>query len=124
MTEIESKSDIYVYVAGAYTLGDVAENVRRAIDAGERLARLGYTVFIPHLNHFWGIIHQHPPQFWLDDDKKWLRLCHCVFSLTEGISGGSDGEEAFIRELGRLVFYSMDELDKWGTEIIEESKGE
>lgn len=41
-----------VYVAGPYTNGDVAVNVRTAYEAADRLADLGFAPFVPHSTHF------------------------------------------------------------------------
>ena len=52
-----NKERVYVYVAGPlYSTGDVEQNIRRAIFAGDRLAKAGYAAFIPHLTHFWGLL--------------------------------------------------------------------
>ncbi len=42
----------YIYIAGPYTLGDVAVNVRNAMMAGLDLMNMGFIPFVPHLSHW------------------------------------------------------------------------
>ena len=42
-----------VYVASPYSIGDQILNVRRQIEAGDRLLEMGHTPFLPCLTHFW-----------------------------------------------------------------------
>ncbi len=44
-----------IYVAGPYTKGDVAVNVRSAFEAANKLADFGFAPFVPHGTHFWHI---------------------------------------------------------------------
>lgn len=101
-----------VYVAGPYSNGDVAVNVRKAIDAGNRLAEAGAIAFIPHLTHFWHLLHPHGWQFWIDQDREWLRVCDAVVRLP-GPSTGADLEtmEAECRDIP--VFCDVDECIRW-----------
>ena len=41
-----------VYIAGPYTLGNVEENVRKAIFAADVILRLGHAPYLSHLTHF------------------------------------------------------------------------
>ena len=41
-----------VYIAGAYSKGDVALNVREAIEMADKLVKLGHIPYIPHLPGF------------------------------------------------------------------------
>ena len=43
----------HVYVAGPYTGGDTNENVRNAVEAGQKLFDAGFIPFVPHLYHHW-----------------------------------------------------------------------
>jgi hypothetical protein len=45
-----------IYVAGPYTKGDVAVNVRNAFEAANRLADVGFAPFVPHATHFWHML--------------------------------------------------------------------
>ena len=111
----QAKSDrLRVYIAGPYTSGDIGANVRAAIDAGNSLAAVGYHVFIPHLDHFWHLIHPHEWEFWIAHDLGWLSLCH-YFVRLPGESRGADLEESRARELG-ITVTMVDELLKRSVE--------
>jgi hypothetical protein len=101
-----------VYVAGPYTKGDVAVNVRKAITAGEVLAQEGFIPFIPHLTHFWHLIHPHDVEYWYQYDMHWLECCDCLLRL-DGDSKGADEEMRRMIELGRPCFLDIDSLVEW-----------
>ena len=96
-----------VYVAGPYTLGDVAVNVRAAIDAGNRIMDAGHIPFVPHLTHFWHIVHPRPYEDWLAYDNHFVPLCQALVRLP-GDSKGADAEVALARGLLIPVFYSVE----------------
>ena len=98
-----------VYVAGPYTKGDVAQNVRIAIEYGDRLIINGYIPYIPHLTHFWHLIFPHDYEYWLNLDNEWLALCDMVLRIP-GDSPGADAEVELAKSLGIPVYYSMREL--------------
>ncbi|MGD8786214.1 MAG: DUF4406 domain-containing protein [Phycisphaerales bacterium] len=98
-----------VYIAGPYTKGDVAVNVRKAIEAADKLADLGFIPYLPHLTHFWHLVFPRPYKYWLEYDKIFLKFCDCLLRLS-GESSGADGEVAEARNLGKPVFYSIDDL--------------
>lgn len=100
-----------IYIAGPYTKGDVAQNVRTAIIVGDRVSRLGHVPFIPHLTHFWHMVIPREYQFWLDQDMEWLKMCDAVLRLP-GESAGADKEVAYAEEHGMTVYYSVFELPK------------
>lgn len=104
-----------VYIAGPYTKGDVAVNVREAIIAGNNVRALGHTPFIPHLTHFWHMVIPHEIEYWYAYDLEWLEECDCVFRLP-GESTGADREVERARELGKPVYTSYLEL-RHGEEI-------
>ena len=97
-----------IYIAGPYTKGDTALNVRAAILAGNKLAQAGYSPFIPHLSHFWHMLCLHPIEFWYQYDFVWLELCDCLLRLP-GESVGSDLEVRRAKELGIPVYWSVEE---------------
>lgn len=99
-----------VYVAGPYTKGDVAVNVRNAIRAANDLADLGFAPFVPHFTHFWHMLHPRPYEFWLELDNQFLPHCDAVLRLP-GESGGADKEVALARTLGLPVFHDIGALD-------------
>lgn len=92
-----------VYVAGPYSQGDQAANVRAAIDAADKLAAAGHVPYIPHLTHFWHLVTPRPYQWWLDYDAQWLACCDAVLRLP-GRSAGADEEVALAAELGIPVY--------------------
>jgi len=95
-----------VYVAGPYTKGDVAVNVRAAIEAGQRIVEAGHTPFIPHLFHFWHLIFPGPYEQWTRMDFEWLECCDALVRLP-GESAGSQAEEDRARHRGIPVFYDV-----------------
>jgi len=76
-----------VYIAGPYTDGDIAVNVRRAIDAAEKIAQLGHIPFVPHLCHFWHMIYPHAKEFWLNIDLAMLPLFDVLFVIDYNSAG-------------------------------------
>lgn len=100
-----------VYVAGPYTNGDVAINVRNAYEAASRLADLGFAPFVPHATHFWHVIFPRPYEFWLDLDAQFLPCCQAVLRLP-GPSNGADKEVDLARTLGIPVFTEIEELTR------------
>ena len=100
---------IKVYVASPYTLGDVAVNVKKQIDAVDELMNKGFAPFAPLYSHFQHMVHPRPYQDWIKIDLEWVRVCDCVLRL-EGESSGADGEVKLAKELNIPVYYSFDEL--------------
>ena len=95
-----------VYVAGPYTKGDVALNVRRAIGAAEALVEMGHTPLVPLLTHLWHLMSPHPWEYWMALDMAWLPVCDGLFRLP-GESKGADVEVGRARELGIPVFTDL-----------------
>ena len=100
---------IKVYVAGPYTKSDVVINVRKALSAGEVLAQEGFVPFVPHLTHFWHLVHPHDVEFWYQYDMHWLECCDCLLRLP-GDSTGADAEVKQMAELGKPVFWDIAKL--------------
>ena len=98
-----------IYVAGPYTNGDVAINVRNAYEAANRLADLGFAPFVPHSTHFWHMLFPRPYEFWLELDNQFLPLCQAVLRLS-GHSSGADKEVLLAQTLNIPVFTNMDDL--------------
>jgi hypothetical protein len=98
-----------VSVAGPYTQGDVAQNVRRAYEAANQLADLGFAPFVPHGTHFWHMLFPRPYEFWLELDNQFLPCCDAVLRLP-GPSNGADNEVKLAQELGKPVFHDMNSL--------------
>jgi hypothetical protein len=98
-----------VYIAGPYTKGDVAVNVRNAILAADAVHALGMQPFIPHMTHFWHMLCPKPYEEWLAIDMVWLKCCNVVLRLP-GESSGADKEVRAAEKLGIPVFHSIEEL--------------
>ena len=101
-----------IYVSAPYSKGDVCINVRKAIEAGDRLLEMGHTPFIPHLTHFWHYVSPKPYETWLEIDRRWIDCCDAVLRL-EGESNGADLEVKYAKNLGKTVYYSLDEIPSW-----------
>lgn len=95
-----------IYIAGPYTKGDVAENVRNAVYAGNLVAHRGHMPFIPHLTHFWHMLIPHEIDFWYAQDIEWLRVCDALLRI-EGESTGADREEEIAREMGIPIYTNV-----------------
>lgn len=91
-------------MAGPYSKGDTALNVRRAIEAGHLLMEAGHTPFIPHLTHFWHLLFPRPYEEWLAYDNQWVTLCHGLLRL-KGESNGADKEVALATKNKMPVFF-------------------
>ncbi|HEU4883287.1 MAG TPA: DUF4406 domain-containing protein [Longimicrobium sp.] len=98
-----------IYIAGPYTKGDVAVNVRTAFEAANTLANLGFAPFVPHSTHFWHMMFPRPYEFWLALDNEFLPLCDAVLRL-EGESSGADKEVMLANEKKIPVFYKIDDV--------------
>lgn len=92
-----------VYVAGPLTVGNKTQNVRRAINAGEKIASKGHSVFIPHLFELWELIYHHDYEFWMKLDIVILKKCDILVRLP-GYSKGSDRELGLAKQFGLLTF--------------------
>jgi hypothetical protein len=100
-----------IYIAGPYTKGDVALNVRAAIFAGSHVANLGHIVFIPHLTHFWHLLTPEKYDFWMKQDEAWLRECDALLRIG-GESSGADKEMSIAEKLGLIIYHSVFEIPK------------
>jgi hypothetical protein len=95
-----------IYIAGPYTQGDVAVNVRNAIIAADILVDMGHSPYVPLLNHFWHLVLPHEPQYWLDLDFAWLDVCDAILRLP-GLSEGADKEVARAKQNCQTVYYGL-----------------
>lgn len=98
-----------IYVAGPYSTGDVALNVRAAVEAADALAAAGHVPYLPHLTHLWHLVSPHEYEFWLGYDEAWLRLCEAVVRLP-GVSAGADRETDLAEALGMTVYASVEDV--------------
>lgn len=104
---------VKVYIASPYTKGDVAVNVKAQLDCFARLMDYKeYAPFAPLYSHFQHMAHPRPYQDWIRLDKEWVAVCDCILRLP-GESSGADGEVELAKSLGKTVFYSIEEMNKF-----------
>lgn len=82
-----------IYVAGPLSTGDVSANVRRALAVATRLLDAGHAPFVPHLSHFWDLVHPRDYERWMALDIEWLSTCDALVRIP-GPSAGADREVA------------------------------
>jgi len=116
-----AKKHLKIYVAGTIspkqfeTGNDAAwvmyKNVMRAIEAGIEVIKKGHVPFVPHLDYwlFLNAPHIIPLSFWYQYDYFWLPACDALLRLP-GESTGADAEEAWAKEHGLRVYYSLDDI--------------
>ncbi len=98
---------IKVYVAGPITLGNTAFNIRQGLDAANKLLEAGCYPYVPHLSHFWDLVHPHRHEEWMALDKAWLNSCGALIRLP-GSSKGADQEVVWAHRLYLPVYLSVD----------------
>ncbi len=111
---------IKVYVASAYTVGDIAVNVRKSIDVGNELINEGFAPYLPLLSHFQHMVHPQPYETWLGMDLEWVLACDVLLRVP-GESKGADKEVEWALTHHIPVFYTIAELKLWRT--IQEKEG-
>jgi hypothetical protein len=113
----ESKAKMpLIYVAGPITYGDQRGNVRRAIDTGDILWRMGFAIIVPHLTYFYDKRHRHTLEEWLDLDFNLISRCDVLYRLS-GYSVGADREVAYANQSGIPVLWKLADaeiyMDNW-----------
>ncbi len=108
-----NSKQLRIYIAGPYTKGDTAVNVRNAIFAQEYIeATLGHMAYNPMLSHFQHLMIPHEDvEYWYEKDIRWLLQCNALLRLP-GESVGADREVEIARELGLTVFTSVFDIPK------------
>ena len=104
-----------VYVAGPYTLGDVAVNVHEAIHVADLLLGLGFIPYVPHLTHFWHLMSPKPWDIWIELGMPFLLKCDYVLRLN-GKSKGADIEVEAAKKANIPVFVTIPQLVKYAKE--------
>lgn len=119
-----SKEDnkVLVYISSPYTQGDKLENVMFQMDVVEELYNLGYLPFSPLYSHFQEEVHPRDYESWMEIDLEWVKRADCVLRLG-GYSPGGDREVAFAKELGKPVFFGMEDMDIHYNYKLDECKG-
>lgn len=100
---------VVIYIAGPYTIGDVAVNVKNQLDTADQLMDLGYCPIVPLFTHFQHLHKPRPYKDWLKIDKIKVSLCDALLRLP-GESKGADQEIEWAKEFMMPVFYSIEEL--------------
>jgi hypothetical protein len=98
-----------VYIASPYTKGDVVVNIRKSLEAADKLLELGFIPYTPLLTHFWHLISPKPVETWYALDNEWVKRCDCILRL-EGESSGADAEVLLAERLGIPVYFNIKEL--------------
>lgn len=112
-----------IYVAGPMSNGEnnqmgyytVVHNIRQGLEAGRKLADLGYAPLVPHMDHF-NALFQAPGSYCqsLEIDDAWLIKADGVLRLS-GPSKGADAEVALAVRHKIPVFTSIESLDEYFT---------
>ena len=97
------------FLAGPYTHGDPAQNVRAAIQAAARILEAGHVPYLPHLTHLWHLVAPRPYEGWMALHQAWQEQCDVTIRLP-GHSPGGDRDVANGQRLGQPIYYSVDEF--------------
>ncbi len=100
-----------IYIAGPYTIGEVAQNVKNSMDTANELIVLGYAPVCPHLTHFLHMNNWQPYDKWLEIDAEYVKVSDAVLRIP-GESKGADKEVELAESLDIPVFYNIKELTK------------
>lgn len=112
---------MYIYVAGPISTGangsrrKMKKRVDKAIGIGITLLQRGFVPYIPHLDHSMGAHPRGKLLTWddfLNWDLSWIRKCDAIYRI-KGKSTGADIECRFMKRLGKPIFTSMKELEKY-----------
>lgn len=103
---------LFVYVSGPYTVGDVAVNVRRAIEKANLLMEFGFVPIVPHLSHLWHMIAPKKYEEWMAYDMQLLSKCDALYAMA-GESIGRDLEVVEAERLGIPVFHNINKVLEW-----------
>lgn len=98
-----------IFISGPYTKGDVAVNVKNAMDLANQLIELNFAPFCPHLTHFLHMNHPQTYSKWLEIDSQFLLVCDAVLRMP-GESNGADLEVKLAISMDIPVFFSINEL--------------
>jgi len=99
-----------IYIASAYTKGDVAINVRNVILVADELVKRGHTPYIPHLTHLWHLISPKESSFWYEYDNSFIDHWADALLRLDNLSSGADNEVVRARKLGIPVYYNLGDI--------------
>ena len=101
-----------VYIASAYTKGDVAVNVRTAMMVADELVKRGHTPYVPHLTHFWHLMSPKEVEFWYEYDNSFLDHWAEGLLRLNNESTGADNEVIRAQTLGIPVYFDIEDVGK------------
>lgn len=111
-----------IFISSPYSNGDtitdpaiLEANVNRSIDMAEALAQRGHASFVPLLFHYWHKLYPHDHDFWMQQCLAWLSVSDAMLRL-DGHSAGASIEERAAKEIGMMVYYSIDDVPDNGKE--------
>jgi len=124
----QRRGPLRVYVAGPIGPADEGRRgrVEVAARAGYELLQHGFAPFVPHLWAWtiqcsmadalpyddWSALDALAYEAWIDYGLTWVATCHAVLRLP-GHSPGADREVQHARDLGILVFGSVEEVIRY-----------
>jgi len=100
---------VLVYIASPYSLGDKDLNVKRSLEVGDTLIKLGYAPFLPLLTHYQHLIYPQSYDKWLALGLEMVKRSDMLLRL-DGESPGADVEVSLALKLGKPVAYSVEDL--------------
>ena len=103
-----------IYIASAYTKGDVAINVRNVILMADELVKLGHIPYIPHLTHFWHLLSPKGVEFWYGYDLSFLEYWAEALLRLPNESDGADNEVRVAKYLNIPIYYGLEDIPKPG----------
>jgi hypothetical protein len=106
-----------IYIAGplsAPTKHGMLDNIQKAFDVALEIAKKGHIFYLPHLSFFFDEYAQEkevslPWEYWMEFDKYWIEQSDALFFI--GSSPGADKELEWAKEMGKQIFYSLDEVE-------------
>lgn len=111
-----------IFISSPYSNGDtitdpaiLEANVNRSIDMAEALTQRGHAPYLPLLAHYWQQRFQHDHDFWMQQCLAWLSVSDAMLRL-DGHSAGASIEERAAKEIGMMVYYSIDDVPDNGKE--------
>jgi len=116
IVENMQKKSLKIYIAAPYSVETEKErvnNVESAIDAALALFQKGHFPYIPHLTHWVDKRAKETGATMKWDDymrwhRPWLETCDAFLYLNS--SKGADLELQMAKDLGKLIFYSIEEI--------------
>ena len=119
----------WTYIASAYTLGDAALNTRYQCEVWDKLFSDGIVLpFAPLWSHWQHTIFPRPYLDWIAYDNELLTRFDCILRLDasyefsdgstyyQSESTGADNEVRQFEDMGKPVFYAIEDLYAWANQ--------